>query len=140
MNLSGHWTGTIFYGPEYGDWENKELHFKMIIHQTGDTFTASSTDIGGIGCNPDTADISGFISTHKINFTKQYKSTLTYDEQGQVIVLKNKPSPIVEYTGDINLALDKIIGDWQINLLVKQYADEWLDETFNGRWTMTRDK
>ncbi len=140
MNLSGHWTGTIFYGPEYGDWENKELHFKMTIHQTGDTFTAIAIDTGGVGCNPDAAEISGFISKDKISFTKQYKSTLTYDEHGQVVVLKNKPSPIVEYAGDIDVKLDKMSGDWQIDVLIKQYKDEWLDETFTGHWTMTRDK
>lgn len=140
MNLTGHWTGTIFYGPEYGEWENKELHFKMTIHQTDDTFTAVSTDMGGVGCNPDTAEISGFVSANQISFTKQYGSTLTYDEKGQVVVLKNKPSPTVEYTGKIDAIHHRINGNWRIDVLIKHYKDEWLDETFTGRWTMTREK
>lgn len=138
MNLSGHWQGIILYGPEYGDWENKELLFEMTIKQSGDTFTAIAIDTGGIGRNPDEAEINGFISGYNISFTKQYKSTLTYDEQGQVIVLKNKPSPIVEYTGVFDSLLDKVSGEWQIDILVKQLKDEWLDETFTGHWTMTR--
>jgi hypothetical protein len=140
MNLSGHWKGIILYGPEYGEWEGKELFFEMTIKQTDDTFKAIAIDTGGIGCNPDEADIEGFISEDSISFTKQYRSTLTYDEKGQVAVLKNKPSAIVDYTGVFNSQFDKVSGEWQIDVLIKQLKDEWLDETFTGHWTMTRNK
>ncbi|MBL7901146.1 MAG: hypothetical protein JNK73_04055 [Bacteroidia bacterium] len=138
MNLTGQWKGIITFGPEYGDWEDKELYFSMDLRQTGLIIEGTAVDTGGVGCNPDIADIKGFVDGDSISFRKQYRSTVTEDENGIEIVEKGKPSPEVEYIGTIDRSFDKIEGEWQINVAVQKLKDAWLDETWTGQWEMSR--
>jgi hypothetical protein len=138
MNLTGHWKGTIIFGPEYGDWENKELYFTMDLVQTGTAFTGTSVDTGGVGMTPDIADITGFIEDNTISFRKQYRSSVSFDEDGNEFIEKGKPSPEVEYFGTVDTLLSKIEGEWAIHILVQSLKDSWVDETWTGRWVMTK--
>lgn len=110
----------------------------MDLRQTGSTIDGTSVDTGGVGCNPDVADIKGFIDGNTISFRKQYRSTVTEDENGAEIIEKGRPSPEVEYIGTIDRTIYKIEGEWQINIAVQALKDTWLDETWAGHWVMTR--
>ena len=138
MNLSGKWKGVIVYGPEYEEDENQELYFTVDITQDLEQFTGIAKDTSGLGCNPDSATIKGFVDNNTISFVKQYASTLTFDENGNEVVEKGKPSPIVNYWGEYDTTLHKFVGGWEICVDAQQFGEGWFEEVFTGTWSMQR--
>jgi hypothetical protein len=137
-NLHGHWEGTIIYGPGYGENENKELYFNIDIVQTKDTFTGTAVDTRGVGVNPDNALIKGFVEDNEVSFVKQYASTLWFDENNTEILLKDKPSPEINYWGTFDSVTNSIKGNWEIIITGKETEEGWLVDIATGTFTMRR--
>ena len=137
FDITGHWKGIITYGPEYEDWENKELYFSVDLFQDNDIINGIASDTGGIGVNYDKAKIKGFIENYEISFIKQYDTVTWTDETGEITDIE-KPGPEINYTGTYNPISNSFEGQWEICILVRQIGDTWLDEVWTGTWTMTR--
>lgn len=137
MNISGKWKGVIVYGPEYEELENQELHFTAEFTQNLDEFTGIAKDVSGIGCNPDTASIRGFIENQSISFIKQYTSTLLLGENGQELD-RNTPGPEINYWGEYDINLHQFSGHWEIYTEPEALDDGWIEYICSGTWTMKR--
>lgn len=136
--LEGQWIGIITYGPEYGEFEGKELFFAANFIQTADTFTGTAIDTGGAFPNEEEATISGFLEEDKISFVKQYPYEGFIEEDGTVTTNKDKPGPEIHYIGKYNTLTNSFEGTWEIAMDEFQYGDGWFENIATGTWTMKR--
>lgn len=136
--LEGQWTGVITYGPEYGEFEGKELYFEAQFIQTADTFNGTAIDTGGAFPQEEEATISGFIEEDEISFVKQYPYDGIIEEDGTVISDKNKPGPEINYFGKYNALNGTFEGTWEIATDAFEYGYGWFENVATGTWTMKR--
>jgi len=139
MDVIGKWTGTIIFGKNYREHQNKALYFDLELTQNNEFITGKATDTGGIGVNPDPALINGKIVADKIQFIKQYESRHYFDNSGNVIIDKSKKGPEISYKGTYNAVDQTFYGNWKIVVKVKIFGIvPILIENGTGTWRMKR--
>ena len=138
QDLNGLWTGTVVYGKSYGQHSGKELHFSMDLVHHGDEIAGTAQDIGGLGVNPDPANILGTFRDKKIDFLKQYP-TFHYgkDRSEKVTIDKSHTGPKIKYTGTLR-DNGTLVGHWSMQMI---FLFLWLIPVRlkkSGTWTMRR--
>jgi hypothetical protein len=138
MDMNGQWTGTIIYGKEYGDHQNKELYFDVDLIQNNKNITGKSIDINGVGMSPDPALIKGKIVSKKIQFIKQYLSWHAFENAG-IKIDKSVKGPQIRYTGTYHEVNQTFIGNWTIIKKVKLFGIIPTEKSNGtGTWNMRR--
>ncbi len=139
MNIQGQWTGTIIFGKEYADLENKELYFDMdiITQNNSSQITGSAIDIGGVGVSSDPAVINGSFSGNEISFIKQYASFHYYDN-GKTIIDKSQPGSEIHYSGHYDDLEHQFYGNWIIKWKAKLIGVIPINYINTGTWIMRR--
>jgi hypothetical protein len=138
MNLSGQWTGTIIYGSEYGHLAGKSLQFDLEITQKDKKIRGISNDIGGVGINPDPADIEGELIGSKLNFVKQYRTMQLSD--GRNTIDKSRKGPKIIYFGKYDDDVKEFIGTWNMSIMRKFFGLIPINRQSAGTWKMKRKK
>jgi hypothetical protein len=138
IDITGAWRGEIIYGRKYRQYEGRTLFFEAEFTQNGNSIQGNSVDTGGVGANPDPAEITGSIRKNKISFVKQY-STLAYmDEEGNNVIDRSQAGPEIYYFGIYDEQTGMFSGIWEYRIKVKFL---WIIPSLyraGGVWSMTR--
>jgi hypothetical protein len=139
--IVGQWLGYFTYGEEYGeDLHGEKVQFRLFIEQVkNDEFEGKSIDLEGIGANYEVARLRGYLQGDLISFTKEYPYSYSIDDSGNCVEHKDKPHPIVSYTGNYNADLKIFSGEWELRIDIKPVGEYWLEEVSTGTWEMIRD-
>ena len=130
-DMNGKWSGVLLYGKMYRERENAELYFSIdLITTEEDEFEGTSNDLKGVGMNPDSAVVKGFVDENRISFVLQYKSMHRMNKDGGVDVDNDKPGPEIFYTGNFNHSRQEYEGDWAIERNSKSGG--------SGTWRMAK--
>lgn len=142
IKLEGQWVGHFVYGPEYGEEMNGEkVQFRVFIDKSmNGAFAGRSVDLEGIGANYEVAQVKGFLEEGLISFTKQYPHYYELDEGGGTFEDKNKPHPLVAYTGEYNDTTKTFTGDWEMRMDIAPVGAYWLEDICAGTWEMRKDE
>ncbi|NTS42463.1 hypothetical protein HRG84_16295 [Flavisolibacter sp. BT320] len=141
IELEGQWVGHFAYGPDYGEEMNGEkVQFRVFIDRSKNGgFVGRSVDLEGIGANFEVAEVKGFLEEGLISFTKQYPHFYALDEAGNTVEDKNKPHPLVAYTGTYNQSTKTFTGDWEMRVAIAPVGTYWLEDVCTGTWEMRKD-
>jgi hypothetical protein len=100
--------------------------------------TATGKDLSGHGFNPTACKIEGFYDEGLISFLKQYEKGLTWDENGNTIVLPDENNYEINYSGNYNNDTKEFEGDWEVAMYYQSEdnPDLWIQQVGLGTWKM----
>lgn len=139
--LNGQWMGHFTYGSEYGEELNGEkVQFRLFIewHENGQ-FRGKSIDLEGIGANFEIAQVKGFLQENFISFTKEYPHFYGVDENGRISHNEEQPHPVVCYEGQFDEYLKIFRGEWELEIDIKPFGEDWAIDVYRGTWEIRRD-
>jgi len=141
--LNGLWIGTYKYGFGYPEeYKKREEPFSLNIQFEGDNFKGTCHDPFIDTHFNQPATVEGTFSPNLISFIKRYPSLLTINENEQTIVVPDRPSIDIHYTGLFYQGLFsrtiRFEGEWT---MTDYYLNEFGKKEFytlNGTWTMKK--
>ena len=141
--LNGLWKGSYKYSDSYpNDYKGKEEPFSLDIQFTDVNFKGICQDKFTSDYFKTPATVEGTFVPNLISFIKKYPSLLTEDDNGQTIVVPDKPSLEIHYTGFFYKGLfSKTIrfeGEWTITNFFLNESGEKTYFTLDGTWMMKK--
>lgn len=141
--LNGTWSGYYKYGDHYPE------EFKLGKEPFTLELTFDDANFKGICKDKFTesyfnkpATVEGTFVPNLISFIKRYPSLLTVDDKMQTIVIPDKPSLEIHYTGlyykSFFSKTIRIVGEWTMTNLVLTESGKKDYFTFDGTWMMQK--
>lgn len=130
--------GTLTLGDAYGENAGKTTDFEISFELHDDTFSGTSSDVGGFGVNPHPAEISGVIEGGKIRFVKVYPN-MHFNSRGKTVLSKNK-SPKIYYQGSYDDARSAYSGTWEMQVKRVFFGLIPINHKSVGTWQMNEVK
>lgn len=143
IKLNGIWKGYYEYGDSYPE-EFQRLREPFTLELLFDdvNFNGICKDKFTESYFNKPATVQGTFVPNLISFIKKYPSLLTVDDNMQTIVIPDKPSLEIHYTGLFYKGLfSKTIrfeGEWTMTNLVITESGKKDYFTFDGTWTMEK--
>ena len=114
MNFSGKYTGVLWYGDRYPEYQiGEELRFQLEIEEKDNKFSGIANDIEGAGMSPDEAKVSGMISETAIGFKKIYRRSHHSDGKGGSTFYDSQEGRPILYRGAYNSETGFYEGTWE---------------------------
>lgn len=132
--LSEKWLCKLIYGQSFGKLENEPLIFTLDIITKGNEFIGISTDIDGIGINPNPANVKGFIDGDIINFVKEYTLPVLSgtDQKNR----EEKKGPEISFTGCYDVISGEYSGEWIVISSFEILGTVFFEKNNGGYWSM----
>ena len=135
QNWKGYFTYYAGYEPEE---QYKEVDFQIEIYLEGNNFSGTSSNSETKSSFDKPATVKGFFDNEKISFVLKYPCAYFLDENGEVVLDRNKEHPDIHYLGFFEDDQKKVSGNWEMTIYEERYGDGYLNEILNGTFEMRR--
>lgn len=130
------WVGR--YGYTF-DEDTRYFSFEMNASFQNGSFEGDVHEEEFSGLTSDTVHIKGFIEEDMISFVKTYPYFWTYDDQGNIIMDKEKKGHEVVYEGYFDEGTGSWSGQWEVLMSEeKTYPGQYKQQFIIGPWDMKR--
>lgn len=137
--LNGLWSGYFRYGQQFGDLQGQKVTFRITLQETEEgQFHGKCIELEGEGVNPEIANIRGYMEGNCITFVKEYPINYFFDEEGNLVVNKRTPAPLLTYFGEYNWPTKTFTGHWELEVNHGYLIDRDAVTVFTGTWEMSK--
>ena len=141
--LNGLWKGVYKYGSSYPEEYKDRLEpFSLDIRFDGDNFKGVCKDTFTETHFDQPATVEGTFVPNLISFIKRYPGLLMVNENEETIVIPERPSVDIHYTGMFYKGLFsrtiRFEGEWTMTSYYLNDLDKKVFYTCHGTWTMKK--
>lgn len=141
MNINGIWEGAYTYGSDYPEnIAGTSIKFTVELLANGSDISGSFTDQETRDIFPEGGTLDGAHENNYINMIKRYSCTWGFNEDGEMIIMKDQPSHLIVYEGYIENGM--FTGSWEIPVFNEEKLDQpgliYQEITGSGTWWMQK--
>ena len=144
--MNGQWAGFFTYGAGYPETvQGCSTGFRLFLEDTGNCrFAGTAIDLEGTGSLFEQSVVTGFTEGRFISFTKTYRDTHYFNEDGSLNESVEEKNAIVQYEGEYNASSNCFNGTWEIWANYYSMEEQILPEVKlylagSGTWEMRKD-
>ncbi|RZS93859.1 hypothetical protein [Aquimarina brevivitae] len=140
-NTKQTWQGSFSYLEDHSNLvQHIEVPFIMQIEEKEGSFFGTSVDDESKEVFDQPAMVTGFFEENMVSFILKYPYSYYRNEEGVLIVDKNKEHPDIHYTGFYDPDSQDFQGNWELVLDKIFFGNDYLEEVLQGPFEMKRIK